>query len=194
MRLNIGSLVGRKGASLSVQEEISSDFIQFSPVVGQAEGPIQVQVVVTNTGEGYLVTGNLELEVSLKCSRCLKPIRTTLVASVEEEFFNQLPSEEDEVFWDEVPLVEANEIDLTELIAESILMSVPMKAVCQEDCPGLCPTCGVDLAEETCDCLSPEIDIRLAPLSKLLHSLETKSPERRKDHGSTKEKTFKSKD
>lgn len=194
MRLNIGSLVGRKGASFPVEEKISSGFVQFPPQIGRVVGPIHVQLVVTNTGEGYLVTGDLELEIALKCSRCLKPMRTTLRASVEEEFLNQPREEEDDEFWDEIPLVEANEVDLTKLMEESILMSVPMKAVCQPDCPGLCPTCGAVLAEETCDCLGPEIDIRLAPLSKLLHSLETKSPERRKDHGSTKEKTFKGKD
>lgn len=193
MRLNIGSLVGRKGSSFSVEEEIPSNFIQFPREV-EGIGPVKVQLVITNTGEGYLVTGDLQLEVSLKCSRCLKPLQTTLTAFVEEEYLNRLPQVEDEDLWDEIPLVEANEIDLTELMVESILMSVPMKAVCQEDCPGLCPTCGADLSAEACDCLSPEIDIRLAPLSKLLHSLETKSPERRKDNGSTKEKTFKSKD
>lgn len=192
MRLNIGSLVGKKGESFSFEKELPNDFIQFTQDV-KGIGPVLVQLTVTNTGEGYLVVGEVKLDVSLRCSRCLKPIQTKLIASIEEEYLHRPPSEVEDL-WDETPLVEANELDLSELLEESILMSVPMKAICQDDCPGLCPTCGADLSVGACECLSPDIDIRLAPLSELLHSLETKSPERRKDHGSTKEKTFKSKD
>ncbi|NMB20457.1 MAG: DUF177 domain-containing protein [Firmicutes bacterium] len=194
MRLNISSLVGRKGAFFHVEKEFPADFMQGLPEVNQVRGPIRAKLRVTNTGEGYLVTGDLSLELELRCSRCLRPLKTILETSIEEEYLNRPPVEDEDPLWDEQPLVEGNELDTTSLIEESLLVSIPMKTVCQEDCPGLCPGCGAVLAEETCDCPDPTIDIRLAPLSKLLQQVsETTTPERRKDHGSSKEKTFKSK-
>ncbi|HKM42492.1 MAG TPA: DUF177 domain-containing protein [Limnochordia bacterium] len=194
MRLNISSLIGRKGASFQVEKELSADFIQGLPEVGAVRSPIFAKLQVTNTGEGYLVTGDLSLEVELHCSRCLKPLKTTLETSIDEEYLNHPGQSQEDPLWDEQPLVDGIEVDTTSLIEESILVSIPMKPVCQEDCPGLCPGCGALLAEETCDCPDPTIDIRLAPLSKLLQQAsETTTPERRKDHGSSKKKTFKSK-
>ncbi len=195
MRLNIASLVGRKGAFFQVTRELSSAFAEGASDVSRVLGPILATLRVTNTGEGYLVKGDLSLEVELLCSRCLRPLKTTLETFFEEEFVTRSEERDDDLFWDEEPLVEGNELDTTSLIEESILMSIPMKPVCQKDCPGLCPSCGAFLAGESCDCISPEIDIRLAPLSKLLQTKsEATTPERRKDHGSSKEKTFKSKD
>lgn len=195
MRLNISSLAGRKGACFQVNRELPSNFVEAAPEVSKVLGPILAQLTVTNTGEGYLVTGDLSLEVELRCSRCLKPSQTTLITSIEEEFLNHPKSQHEQLFWDDEFLVDGCELDTTSLIKESILVSIPMKPICRADCLGLCPTCGANLSEEGCDCSSAEIDIRLAPLSKLLQTMsETTTSERRKDHGSTKEKKLKSKD
>ncbi len=186
MRLNISSIMGRKGACLEVSKELPASF-------REAAGPIVCNLKVTNTGDGYLVTGVLSVEAELLCSRCLKPMQTTIETSIAEEFSTH-PLEEEDPLWDDDLLVEGHEIDLTSLIEESVLVNIPMKPVCREDCPGLCPGCGTLLSEGTCECPDPNIDIRLAPLSKLLQQVsETTTPERRKDHGSSKEKTFKSK-
>jgi uncharacterized protein len=49
-----------------------------------------------------------------------------------------------------------------------LLLSVPMQALCQPDCKGLCPTCGADWNEGPCDCPSEEVDPRWAGLADLL--------------------------
>lgn len=193
MRLNISSLVGKKGAFLKVEREVSGEFLRTAPEINRVLEPVFVKLLVTNTGEGFLVTGDLSAEVEILCSRCLRPFKTVLETSVTEEFTNQ-PEEEENELWGEQLVVDGTELDITSLIEESLLVSIPMKSICREDCAGLCPTCGVLLSEGSCDCLDPTIDIRLASLSKLLQlESETTTPERRKDHGSSKEKTFKSK-
>lgn len=194
MRVNISSLRGHKGSSFKVEEELPGDFALSYSEVESVKGPVKVRLVVTNNGEGYLVAGDLELEVGLRCSRCLKPFAKKLTAYVEEEIFNALPQgRDDEPFEDEVPLVDGSELNLTGLIQESLVMSIPMKAVCRDDCPGLCPACGAVLAEEECGCPSPGGDIRLAPLKELLEASGEEPRERRKGYGGTKEKTLKGK-
>lgn len=192
MRINIGSLVGQQGSSLTVERELPGDFLNDVPEVRKVVSPLEVQVEVSNTGEGFRVTGNLRLRAVLICTRCLREFTGELSTEIEEEYRRTPVTDFDhngEDFFpeDDIPLVDGDEIDLTDLIRDSMLVSIPMKVVCDESCPGLCPTCGAVLAEESCDCDAQDIDIRLAPLKALL-----KTQERRKDNGSTKEKTFKS--
>ena len=100
--------------------------------------------------------------------------------------------DQDEDLHEEQLQVEGSEIDVSDIIRESLLISLPMKVVCSETCPGLCPSCGADLAEGDCGCAQEGIALRLAPLSTLLELWpQAARPERRKDEGSTEKETFK---
>ena len=52
-------------------------------------------------------------------------------------------------------------------VPEQVLLELPMKALCRDDCRGLCPTCGADLNAGPCGCRE-EGDERLAKLKSLL--------------------------
>ncbi|MEG3071125.1 MAG: DUF177 domain-containing protein [Candidatus Syntrophopropionicum ammoniitolerans] len=76
-----------------------------------------------------------------------------------------------------LPAGEANEelhtftgdyIDLTPAVINSIFLGLPMKAVCAEDCQGLCSVCGANLNKENCGCALEEGDPRFNVLKKLL--------------------------
>lgn len=194
MRVNIGSLTGRKGAFLKVEKELSGDFMEAYPEIQRIKGPIKIRLTVTNSGEGFLVAGSLRLQVELCCSRCLKAYGTGLEAQVEETFRTGPGGEgAEQLFQEEETAIFGDELDLTEVIEECLAVSIPMKTVCRDDCPGLCPVCGADLSLGQCSCPSPEVDIRLAPLSALLQPAKLDSQERRKEYGGTKKKTFKGK-
>ncbi len=195
MRVNVGSLLDQKGGFLQIEEKMPSEFVTSYPEVIEVDGPIAVSLVITNTGDGLLVTGDLTLPAKLRCSRCLKPFGVELEAMVEEKIPVE-PSnwEEEEFDWEAQPVLDGTELDLTSLVKETLLVSIPMKTVCREDCPGICPTCGADLATEGCACPSADVDIRLAPLAELLEASASESQERRKNYGGTKKKTVKSQD
>jgi len=59
------------------------------------------------------------------------------------------------------------EIDLRSDICENLLLMIPMKRLCKEDCLGLCATCGANLNLETCHCKSATIDARWEKLKNL---------------------------
>jgi uncharacterized protein len=62
---------------------------------------------------------------------------------------------------------ERHSIDLTEAIRQYALLTVPMKALCKQDCAGLCPRCGQNLNQGKCDCPAEETDPRWARLNEL---------------------------
>ena len=58
-------------------------------------------------------------------------------------------------------------VDLEAIIREQIILMVPLKPLCQEDCRGLCPICGANFNRETCSCQVEKSDSPFAQLAKL---------------------------
>ena len=82
--------------------------------------------------------------------------------------------EEEEVELDDHEVVvgyyDDERLDLGEVVREQLLLSLPMKRVCREECQGICPTCGRNRNTASCACAAPEepVDSRLEPLRKLV--------------------------
>ncbi len=66
-----------------------------------------------------------------------------------------------------IPVLNGKEIDLSELVRQLLNLHLPPRSLCKPDCAGLCPNCGQDLNEGTCDCEARKGDPRLAPLRAL---------------------------
>ena len=65
---------------------------------------------------------------------------------------------------DDVSYYLGDRIDLGEVVREHVALQLPMKPVCRDDCRGLCPQCGANWNEGTCDCRPDDMDPRLAVL------------------------------
>jgi uncharacterized protein len=66
---------------------------------------------------------------------------------------------------------DADKINIAPEVRDYVLLSVPMKKLCAEECKGLCPKCGKDLNQDTCECESGEVDSRWLPLQELKKKL-----------------------
>jgi uncharacterized protein len=105
-----------------------------------------------------------------QCDRCVEDFDMVLENSYRMYY---VYSEEDSKKYeqDEVMVItpETNEIDISDDVRQMVLLAVPMKLLCYEECLGLCPKCGKNLNFETCTCKVEEIDPRWAPLLKLMN-------------------------
>ncbi len=142
-------------------------FLKGSLPEGTVEslGPLDVDVQVVNAGEGFVVRAKVETTVRARCSRCTEPVEVPLSVGFAEEFRREgcLAGEGEAAEWF---TYEGDEIDLSEAVRQNILVSLPMKVVCRDDCPGLCPVCGRHLDAGTCECEMPRDD-RWEALTKL---------------------------
>jgi uncharacterized protein len=121
----------------------------------------------------YYCRGRSRCEAELECSRCLDPYRVTLEGEV--EFTIRKSGEDtgdasDDDLTDSEMLYPINdeEVDITGPVRESLILAVPMKPLCREDCRGLCPVCGVNRNRKDCDCVVKETDPRWDGLRDLL--------------------------
>ena len=113
---------------------------------------IDYDVVLTNAGEGILVTGLLRAHVVGTCDRCLGAAEFDVAAEVDEYYLFEEPEElgedEDEADYE---LVSADRtIDLSGALVTALVMETPFVVLCREDCRGLCPVCGANLNDEDC--------------------------------------------
>lgn len=116
--------------------------------------PVRVDLVARSVGEGVLVRGQLRARLEMECRRCLKEVSTEVDETV-DLLFEPLAAEEEEALGGEVyPLPPRGDvIDLTPAVREQLLLQVPEFVVCSEACRGLCPQCGADLNQGSCDCV-----------------------------------------
>ena len=120
------------------------------------------------------VKGHLAVRLGVECGRCLEPVTLPLEQDLDLFFLphQENQGEEDEVELSERDLVVAyyrgDRLDLGEVVREQLILSVPMKRLCQEGCKGLCPSCGANRNRTSCACVVENTDPRLAPLKKLL--------------------------
>jgi len=146
--------------------------------------PVTGRVVFTNTGNLLVIQGRVETKLRTECPRCITPVVSRVEAEVDEEFtveHDQVKgrADDEEGFVDPTlaSLWEGGHLlNLTELMRQSIVLSQPPEPLCREDCRGLCPHCGTNLNEETCECEEPS-DSPFAALASLLPGDKDRSTE-----------------
>jgi uncharacterized protein len=140
--------------------------------VKQAE-PLEVTAMAELLDGQIRVAGTLETKIEMVCARCLEPV----IEEVHKDFdlfYQPLPKvktkhEEERLKDDETDIgfFEGEGLFLADVLKEQVLLSLPMKVICQSDCRGLCPSCGANLNHEECRCTTHSTDPRLAPLARL---------------------------
>ena len=132
--------------------------------------PVQAAAEIGGVAGAVQLKLSVEYTVSMPCDRCGRQTDKTFRRVFEHLLVRQLSDEQEAANREEEYVVVPDErLDLDELLREDILLDLPTKFLCRDDCKGLCPKCGKDLNEGDCDCDRREIDPRLEILKSLLN-------------------------
>lgn len=107
-------------------------------------GVVSVNGTLTLGGKSVFVEGEIEYSLATQCSRCLNGVIFHNIVEFNEEF-----SETEKA--DDVYEFKKGLVDLTEMVEEKIMLSMPYTVLCKDDCKGLCPECGANLNEIKCE-------------------------------------------
>lgn len=129
-------------------------------------GDAQVQVTAHATRSMCEVSATVVISCTYICSRCLKEFEVSRETSLRQDFYRGEPTS-GAIEAEALPVV-GDDIVLDDVVREACLLEFEAYPVCRDDCQGLCPRCGIDRNEQSCQCVLDEPDERLAPLGKLL--------------------------
>jgi len=122
------------------------------------------------------VKGKLDTSLEADCARCIEPV----VHKLSREFdllYRPLGSDagRDELSVTdaeaEIGYYQGEGLLLEDAVREQVLLALPLKMICREDCKGLCPQCGKNLNEGDCSCTAPVQDLRWAALKEIRDKL-----------------------
>jgi len=135
-------------------------------------GPASVKGKVRLSGNEVFVNGHIDARAQVECDRCLQPVEAPVTADFALEYIpgsEYASSEVAELTEAEmsVSVFDGQAIDVDEIVKEQILLAVPTRMLCREECKGICPECGIDKNKGECQCVTDDIDPRWAALKNL---------------------------
>ena len=167
------------------EEEFQPDVIDWGGEVRQRT-PLKTcgraEIVEEHHGKHKIIKdirlrGRLSAGLELQCARCLEPVKQD-VARKFELLYRPLGADAGR---DELSVTDAEAeigyykgvgILLEDVLREQVLLALPLKITCRDDCKGLCPHCGKNLNQEQCSCAAPVEDARWAALKDIRGRLE----------------------
>ncbi len=124
------------------------------------DAAVALDVTLERVSDGIVASGRASATWRGECRRCLRAVGGELAAEF-RELFERRPTD-GETF----PLAHET-VDLEAPVREALMLELPLAPLCTPDCLGICPTCGVDRNERSCECPPPERDTRWAVLDAL---------------------------
>lgn len=151
----------------STFEKISNGADDFT-VIGRE--PFKL-VINSLGGRKYTLKGETTVELEAPCARCLEPVKTSVELLFDREF--ELNDEGDEgEGLDREPYISGYNLDVDELVFNELMLSLPMKVLCMEDCKGICNRCGTNLNYSTCTCDTGELDPRMSVFQEVFNQFK----------------------
>jgi uncharacterized protein len=175
--LDTRELPRRPGAMRVVERTVPAPDGLGLELIGVRTGAdLVLDLRLESVSEGVLVSGSVTTPVEGECGRCLRPIGDTLVVAIQELYAYEHSTTDETTDEDEVGRLQGELIDLEPALRDAVVLSLPTHPLCREDCPGLCPECGVHRDDLPEDHSHGQVDPRWAALTG--HELtQTKTPE-----------------
>jgi uncharacterized protein len=166
--LNTKDLPRGPGAMRALQRGVPAPEGLGLGLIGVPSGSnLALDLRLESVSEGVLVSGTVAGRVEGECGRCLRPVSTTLKVPIQELYAYEHSTTDETTDEDEVGRLRGDLIDLEPALRDAVVLALPNHPLCRDDCPGLCPDCGVHWDDLPDDHSHEQADPRWAALSRL---------------------------
>ena len=148
MFIDISDILKENGLSKEVKLQISAADCGIQDPECDFTEPLSVAVEFTNINGLIRVKGNICAAYDACCARCLEPIQRTIEKNIDEEVLNARTAIAEEDAYQYT----GKEVDLGCIVHDAVLLNMPIRHLCAEDCKALCPRCGRNLNQGDCFC------------------------------------------
>ena len=171
MLINLTDVLTSEGKTEEQQVLIEmtsfSNGLEQYPIVEKS--PVDLKLSNMNRGKAK-VEGKAKLVLRMNCDRCLKEVDEVINLDFFREVFapDEIAEGTDEK--SDQTFMEGYQLNVEDLINDEILLNLPMKVLCREDCKGICRQCGKDLNEGDCGCDTFVPDPRMAVIKDIFNA------------------------
>ena len=166
--LDTRELPRRPGAMRVLQRTVPAPADLGLELIGVPSGTeLSLDLRLESVSEGVLVSGTVSAPVDGECGRCLRSIGDTLVVRVQELYAYEHTTTDETTDDDEVGRMAGDLIDMEPALRDAVVLALPTNPLCRQDCPGLCPDCGVPFDELPAGHDHRQVDPRWAALTQI---------------------------
>ena len=171
MLIDLSKVLSTDEEICTVDTVIEADTFDVSGKSYPYKKDSKVHITFKNASNKLIIDGKIECTIVMPCDRCLDDVDEHFdIAYYNEIDMNEtgLQTGTDEDY----PFIEDKQFCTEQFVYNEILVRLPMKVLCKEDCPGLCPKCGTNLKYGSCNCESAEIDPRMSKFQDVFNQFK----------------------
>ena len=150
--------IPEQGMTLDLEiplEEVEARLAELEGELFHVAAPLAIRLQLSPTGDRIVTRGTIRTAIRAACARCLEefeqPVDETVFTVFAPDSELERPDEREAESLNQ-ELYSGEEIDLWPVLQEQIVLAIPIKLLCREDCQGLCPHCGLNRNQGSCDC------------------------------------------
>lgn len=162
MIIDLSHLIHKKVTKESINKKFTLQNICYGNECIEFSAPVECCGELTITGNIIFLDATVKTELLIPCSRCFEKFGYQVNIEIHEKLSINPDNEDDEIIY-----IEGEKIDISDIVEDNIITSLPIKKLCNEDCKGLCQNCGTNLNFSQCNCKKDELDPRLEKLKDL---------------------------
>ena len=152
MQINVSEILSTSGKTQSFQAEPGFETVPYSGVDYPVDSKESFDLTVSNIGKSKIhIAGETKMNLLIPCDRCLNDVSVEFPIKI-DVVIDRTTEDDDEKEWNDILLTEGKMLEVDMLVYDEIAAHFPMKVLCKEDCKGICPVCGCNQNETTCDC------------------------------------------
>lgn len=167
MKVQISDIISRKERKKHIEYKFEIPEFVFEGDIISVIDPCEVIGIISSDVDILVLRAKIKTRLEMVCSRCLDTFIYPIDIDIEERFTTNRDSKDDEAI-----VVMDDVLDITEIVENSIISTLPIKRVCKDDCKGLCQVCGCNLNYGTCSCDKEDVDIRFESLKGFFDNKE----------------------
>jgi uncharacterized protein len=164
--------IGVEGLIIDIVK--SPSFFDFDDRDFKIVHDVTINCSLSRSEHDVYLKGKVSTTLKFRCSRCID----NFIEDIDTEFSAEYIPEKKEYHKEEIELGESDlnvyyyeggRLDIFPSVMDQILLSIPIKPLCNENCLGLCPHCGQKLNIHKCSCKEEDGDNRFSILKRIQH-------------------------
>lgn len=171
MQINLSELILSEGKVMSVEARYEPDWYKTKAGTYKIVEKQPLLMKFTNLGDKKILLETvIDMMLQMRCDRCLETVFQKIHIDFSQEFdMNETETQRIQSL-DEINFISGNCLDVDGFIYGEVLMNLPMKVLCRDDCKGICNRCGANLNYEICSCDTTELDPRMAKIRAIFEN------------------------